>query len=165
MCHIRSHKVFIRTCFISMCQGEDSFFYGGCKKLIVKRNQFLQGGRAVFRSRRRSLPKNWLPTDRKIVLNSNCQRKQTLKSWIVQIKLCKKITEDNKMFWTFPFQWNFVLRRKQVVLLQNLLHLHIVSYSSTHFFNLNDTRFILQRSSYSHIQRYFCHKHDPHGRI
>ena len=46
------------------------------------------------------------------------------------------------------------------------------SYSTTHFLNLNDTRFITERSPHSHIQRFFFlwllflfHKHDAHERI
>ena len=38
------------------------------------------------------------------------------------------------------------------------------SYLSTYFLNLNDTIYIVARTPNSHMQRYFCHKHDAHNR-
>ena len=58
---------------------------------------------------------------------------------------------NERTFWITPFAtwlWTFV-------------HL----YSSIHFLNLNDNRFREEGSQYSHIQRYFCYKHDVHNRI
>ena len=76
----------------------------------------------------------------------------------------KKITECNQKFRTFPFRLSFVLRQKQVVLLQDFVHLHIAT--RTHIFLIsNGTRSIVERTPHSHIQRYFCRKNDAHERI
>ena len=76
----------------------------------------------------------------------------------------KKITECNQKFRTFPFRLSFALRRKQIVLLQDFVYLHIAI--RPHIFSTyNDTRSIVERTSHSHIQHYFCRKHDVHERI
>ena len=49
-------------------------------------------------------------------------------------------------------------------MLQEFVHLHIVIRPHI-FLTYNDTRSIVERTSHSHILRYFCHRHDAHERI
>ena len=54
-----------------------------------------------------------------------CENK-LLKAVLYQSNFVKKVIECNQRHWTLPFRWSFVLRLNQVVLLQDILHLHIV---------------------------------------
>ena len=58
----------------------------------------------------------------------------------------------------------FRFETKQVALLQDFVHLHIVVRPHI-FSSYNGTRVIVESSPYSLIQYYFCHKHDAHERF
>ena len=62
------------------------------------------------------------------------------------------------------FSIEFCFQTKKIVLLQDFVYLHIAI--RPHIFSTyNDTRSIVERTSHSHIQHYFCRKHDVHERI
>ena len=129
-----------------MCQGEASFscHIYGYYVWIVRRKQFLLSARAVFYCRYKRLQEKQLPTDRK----NNYLGKQTLKSRILLLKLCKENHRDNQKFRTFPFRLSFVLRQKQVVLLQDFVHLHIAI--CPHIFpTYNDIITIVEKTPHS----------------
>ena len=141
-----------------MCQGEASFSYHiyGYYVRIVKRNQFLLSGRAVFHCRYKCLQEKQNPTARKnsfqmIIISENRLRKAVL----YYSNFVKEITKRSQKFRTFPFRLSFVLRQKQAVLL------HLPHIFSTY----NGIISIVERALHAQIQRYFCHKHDAHKRI
>ena len=145
-----------------MCQGKASLSYHiyGYYIRIVKRNQFLLSGRAVFHCRYKCLHEwcksSFQPTEKQFP-NTHYLQKQTV---LYYSNFVKKITLCNQKFWTFPFRLSFVLRQKQVV----LQHLYIAI--RPHIFSAyNVTRSVVERTPHSHIQRYFCHKHDAHELI
>ena len=77
---------------------------------------------------------------------------------VVGIKVCKKSR--------FQLIEKIVICEKnfEVVLLHDFRHLHILI--RPHILSTcDDTRFIVERSKHSHIQRYFCYKDNARKRI
>ena len=140
-------KVSIRNSFVSMCYGEANFSFHihGQHVWIVKRNQFLLRGRAVFCGRYKSLQEKQLLTGRKKQFpNSNYLRKQTLKSRIVLFKLCKENHRVQSKISDVSFSIEFRFETKQVVLLQDFVHLHIVI--RPHIFSTYNDTTILEKT-------------------
>ena len=69
-----------------------------------------------------------------------------------------------KSFGRFIFDWVCFETQKQVVLLQDFVHLHIAIRPQILSIS-DDTRAIVEMTPHSHIQRYFCHKPNANERI
>ena len=87
-----------------------------------------------------------------------------MKSHIVLFKLCKGNHQKQSKISDVSFSIEFRFETKIgcfVTRLCTFAH----SCSSKYFLNLQIHLSIVERTTHSHIQRYFCHKHDAHERI
>ena len=102
----------------------------------------------------------------------NLQRNGTRMDFLTSTIFLQKAPSYKRQFWPkvlaqssgpqfWPFN-NFFLQ--DTVMLATHKRMHIVI--RPHIFSTyNDTRSIVERTPHSHIQRYFCHKHDADKRI
>ena len=96
--------------------------------------------------------------------NSSYLRKKTLKSRTVLLKLCKENNRVQSKILDVFFSIEFRFETK-IGCFVTRLYTFAHSYSSKYFLNLQWHLSIVGRTTHSHIQRYFCHKHDAHERI
>ena len=96
--------------------------------------------------------------------------KRLWKAILYYSNFIKKIAKCSQNFWTFLFRLSFVLRQKFVVDKKGCFVTRLCtfahSYLSTYFPNIQWHHYYCGKdSTFSVIQRYFCHKHDTHEHI
>ena len=169
MCHITARFLF-KILLFPRVREKPSLFYQGyidrwnhlgianCS-FMMKQTSFYSGEERFFIVDIKVFKEGSFQLIEKIFFpSSNYLRKQTLKRPMIQIKLWKSPCTI-KNFRRFLFEFRF----KTKIVLFSYKTLYTGTYSSTHFSTQNGTRFVVERTPHSHIQRYFCHKHDAYG--
>ena len=83
-----------------------------------------------------------------------------MESRIVQIKLCKENHRVRSRILKLAFSMEFLFKTKLGRFITRSCALRHIAICPNIFWTYNDVRFIVERFPHSHIQRYFCHKHD-----
>ena len=88
---------------------------------------------------------------------------QTLETRIAEIRPCKENHRVRSKILELAFSMKFLFKTKLGCFITRSCALHIVICPDI-FWTYIHTRFIVERFPHSHIQRYFCNKHDTHKR-